>query len=105
MENKSKNVEDIFIPARFAKVKTDRRIREQEKSYHEKAINFLNDYNFNEEIEKACQEMCRTIPSIKVGSDRQLAYAIRDLLSQLGYSAKVALAFDCYQIDVNWIDK
>lgn len=105
MENKDKSIEDIFIAARTAKVKTDIWIREQEKTYREKAIEFLNTYNFNEEIEKACREMCRTIPSIKMGRDRQLAYAVRDLLSELGYSAKVAMFCDYYQIDVNWLDK
>lgn len=103
MENKDKGIEDIFITAKIAKVKTDILVREQERTYREKAIEFLNTYNFNEKIEKACREMSRTIPSIKIGQDRQLAYAVRNLLAELGYSAKVIIFCDCYQIEVNWL--
>lgn len=48
------NLKKIFISADCAKIKTNNNIREREKFYQKKAIDFLNKYNFNEVIEEAC---------------------------------------------------
>ena len=96
------NLEEMFISARAAKVITNNHIREQEELYQKKAIDFLNKYNFNEIVAKACEERRFSIPPIQV-MERTLAYAMRDVLIKLGYNVKVNNALSSvYSIDVNW---
>ena len=98
------NLEEVFISARHAKMNTNNHIREREELYQKKAIDFLNKYNFNEVVAKACEERRFFIPSIKV-EERELAYAITNILVTLGYSAKVEMFSGIYSINVHWNNK
>ena len=92
------DLEEMFIPARYA----NNYIREQEEFYQKKAIDFLNKYNFNQVVEKACEKRCFSIPPIQI-EEKELAYAIRDILVKLGYNVKVNNMLDSmYSISVNW---
>ena len=95
------NLEEIFISARCAKVITNNHIREREELYEKKAIDFLNKYNFNEVIAKACEERRFSIPPIQIEEDN-LAYAVRNALSTLGYTVKIKKFNNTYNIDINW---
>ena len=81
-------LETMFISAKNAKLNTNNYIREREEIYRNKAIDFLNKYNFNKVITKACEERRFSISPIPI-EERELAYAVRDDLSTLGYSTKV----------------
>lgn len=96
------NLEEIFTSARAAKVLTNNHIREQEEFYQKKAIDFLNKYNFNQVVSKACEERTFFISPIQI-EEKELAYAIRNVLLKLGYNVKVNNKLDnIYSISVNW---
>ena len=96
-------LETMFISAKNAKLNTNNYIREREEIYRNKAIDFLNEYNFNEVITKACEERRFSISPIPI-EERELAYAVRDVLSTLGYSTKVNKFNNVYSIDVKWME-
>ena len=100
MEN-MEDLETMFISARHAKINTNNYIREREEIYRNKAIDFLNKYNFNKVITKACEERRFSISPISV-EERELAYAVRDVLAVLGYTARVNMINSTYNINVNW---
>ena len=100
MEN-MEDLETMFISARHAKINTDNYIREREEIYRNKAIDFLNKYNFNKVITKACEERCFSIPSIQI-EERELAYAVGDVLNTLGYMVRVKIINGIYSIDIHW---
>ena len=95
------NLEEMFISARHAKINTNNHIREQEELYRKKAIDFLNKYNFNEVVAKACEERRFSISPIRF-EDRELAYTVREVLSELGYTIKINNFNNVYNIDVSW---
>ena len=95
------NLEEMFTSARAAKINTNNHIREQEELYRKKAIDFLNKYNFNEVVAKACEERRFSISPIRF-EDRELAYTVREVLSELGYTIKINKFNDVYNIDVSW---
>ena len=95
------NLEEMFTSARAAKINTDNHIREREELYQKKAIDFLNKYNFNEVVAKACEERHFSISPIQI-EERELAYAVRDILDTLGYIAKVIMLNSVYSININW---
>ena len=95
------NLEEMFISARCAKVITNNHIREREELYEKKAIDFLNKYNFNEVIAKACEERRFSISPIQI-EEKELAYAVRDILDTLGYIAKVIMLNSVYSVNVKW---
>ena len=96
------NLEEMFISARCAKVITNNHIREREELYEKKAIDFLNKYNFNEVIAKACEERRFSIPPIQIEEDN-LAYAVRDVLSTLGYTVKIDKFNNTYNLNISWM--
>ena len=99
-----RNMEDLetmFISARHAKMNTNNHIREQKEFYRKEAIDFLNKYNFNKVISKACEERCFSIPPIQI-KERELAYAVGDVLDTLGYMVRVKIINGIYSIDVHW---
>ena len=96
------NLEEIFISARHAKVITNNHIREREELYQKKAIDFLNEYNFNEVVAKACEDKLFSIPPIEIGPDRELTCALKDLLRKLGYTVKTTVNGDSYRVDISW---
>lgn len=96
------DLETMFISARHAKINTNNYVREREELYQKKAIDFLNKYNFNKVISKTCEERCFSIPPIEVGSDRELACAIRDLLRELGYTVQTSVNCALYRVYVSW---
>lgn len=95
------NLEEMFTSARAAKINTNNHIREQEELYRKKAIDFLNKYNFNEVVAKACEERRFSISPIRF-EDRELAYTVREVLSELGYTIKINNFNNVYSIDVKW---
>lgn len=96
------NLEEMFISARRAKMNTNNHIREQEEFYQKKAIDFLNKYNFNQVVLKACEERTFFISPVQI-EEKELAYAIRSVLLKLGYNVKVNNMLDnTYSISVNW---
>lgn len=95
------NLEEMFISADCAKIRTNNHIREQEELYEKKAIDFLNKYNFNEVIAKACKDRCFSIPPIQIEEDN-LAYAVREALSALGYIVKMKKFNNTHSIDISW---
>ena len=97
------NLEEMFISARHAKINTNNHIREQEELYRKKAIDFLNKYNFNEVVAKACEERRFSISPIRF-EDRELAYTVREVLSELGYTIKINKFNNVYNIDVSWME-
>ena len=97
------NLEEMFTSARAAKINTNNHIREQEELYRKKAINFLNKYNFNEVVAKACEERRFSISPIRF-EDRELAYTVREILSELGYTIKINKFNNVYNIDVSWME-
>ena len=97
------NLEEMFISARHAKINTNNHIREQEELYRKKAIDFLNQYNFNEVVAKACEERRFSISPIRF-EDRKLAYTVREVLSELGYTIKINKFNNVYNIDVSWME-
>ena len=97
------NLEGMFTSARAAKINTNNYIREREELYQKKAIDFLNKYNFNEVVAKACEERHFSISPIRF-EESTLAYAVRDVLSTLGYSTKVNKFNNVYSIDVKWME-
>ena len=97
------NLEEMFTSARAAKMNTNNHIREREELYQKKAINFLNKYNFNEVITKACEERRFYISPIQI-EERELAYAVRDILSTLGYATKINKFNNVYSIDIRWME-
>lgn len=96
------NLEEMFTSARCAKIRTDNYIREREKFYQDEAIDFLNKYNFNEVVAKACEERRFSIPPIEIGPDRELTCAIKELLRKLGYTVKTTINCDSYEVYVSW---
>lgn len=96
------NLEEMFTSARAAKMNTNNHIREREKLYQKKAIDFLNKYNFNEVVAKACEERRFSISPIRF-EESTLAYAVRDVLSTLGYTTKVNKFNNVYNIDISWM--
>ena len=97
------NLEEMFISAKVAKIRTNHYIHEQEELYKKKAIDFLNKYNFNEIVEKACcKDKLFSISPIEVGPDKELTCAIRDLLRELGYTVKTTVNGDSYRVYVSW---
>ena len=97
------NLKEMFISARRAKINTNNHIREQEELYRKKAIDFLNKYNFNEVVAKACEERRFSISPIRF-EDRELAYTVREVLSELGYTIKINKFNNVYNIDVSWME-
>ena len=95
------NLEEMFTSARAAKMNTDNHIREREELYQKKAIDFLNKYNFNEVVAKACEERRFSISPIRF-EESALAYAVRDVLSMLGYTTKINNFNNVYNIDISW---
>lgn len=95
------NLEEMFISARCAKINTNNYIREREKFYQDEAIDFLNEYNFNEVITKACEERRFSISPIPI-KEKELAYAVRDVLVVLGYTARAITFNGTYSVNVNW---
>ena len=97
------NLEEMFTSARAAKINTNNYIREREELYQKKAIDFLNKYNFNEVVAKACEERRFSISPIQI-EERELAYAVRDILSTLGYATKINKFNNVYSIDIRWME-
>lgn len=97
------NLEEMFTSARAAKINTNNHIREQEELYRKKAIDFLNKYNFNNVVAKACEERRFSISPIRF-EDRKLAYTVREVLSELGYTIKINNFNNVYNIDVSWME-
>lgn len=98
------DLEAMFISARHAKIRTMNYIHEREKLYEKKAIDFLNEYNFNGVVEKACcKDRYFSIPPIQI-EERELAYAVREVLSALGYTTKINKFNNTYNIDISWTD-
>ena len=97
------NLEEMFTSARAAKMNTNNHIREREELYRKKAIDFLNKYNFNEVVAKACEERRFSISPIRF-EDRELAYTVREVLSELGYTIKINKFNNVYNIDVSWME-
>lgn len=95
------NLEEMFTSARAAKMNTNNHIREREELYQKKAIDFLDKYHFNEVIAKACEERRFFISPIQI-EERELAYAVRDILSTLGYVTKINNFNNVYSIDIRW---
>ena len=100
--NNMENLEEMFISARHAKINTNNYIHEQEELYQKKAIDFLNKYNVNKVISKACEDRLFSIPPIEVGPDRELTCAIKDLLRELGYTVKTTVNGDSYRVYISW---
>ena len=100
MEN-MEDLETMFISAKHAKINTNNYIHEREELYRNKAIDFLNKYNFNKVITKACEERRFSISPIPI-EERELAYAVRDVLAVLGYTARVNMLNGTYSVNVNW---
>ena len=98
------NLEEMFTSARAAKMNTNNHIREREELYQKKAIDFLDKYHFNEVITKACEERRFSISPISI-EERELAYAVRDVLAVLGYTVKVNILNGTYSVNVNWNGK
>lgn len=99
-----KNMEDLetmFISAKNAKINTNNYIHEREELYRNKAIDFLNKYNFNKVITKACEERRFSIPPIQI-EESTLAYAVRDVLFSLGYTTRVNKLNNTYNINIDW---
>ena len=96
------NLEEIFTSARVAKIRTNHYIHEQEELYKKKAIDFLNKYNFNKIVEKACEDKLFSIPPIEIGPDRELTCALKDLLRGLGYTVKTTVNGDSYRVYISW---
>ena len=96
------NLEEMFISARHAKVITNNHIREQEELYQKKAIDFLKVYNFNEVVAKACEKRQFSISPIPF-KESALAYAVRDVLSTLGYTVKVDKFNNTYNLNISWM--
>ena len=96
------NLEEMFIPAEVAKTKTENSFQKREEVNREKAINFLKECNFNKIIEEACEKSYYYVPSIIIGSDKKLAYAVRDLLCSLGYRTEVFSDKQLFEIYINW---
>lgn len=95
------NLEEMFTSARIAKINTNNYIREREELYQKKAIDFLNKYNFNEVVAKACEERRFSISPIPI-EEKELAYAVRDVLTVLDYRVKVIMLNSTYSVNVNW---
>ena len=95
------NLEEMFTSARAAKINTNNYIREREETYRNKAIDFLNKYSFNKVITKACEERRFSISPISI-EERELAYAVRDVLAVLGYTVRVNMLNGTYNVNVNW---
>ena len=100
MEN-MEDLETIFISAKNAKINTNNYIHEREEFYRNKAIDFLTKYNFNKVITKACEDRLFSIPPIQI-EERELAYAVRDILDTLGYIVKVNMFNNIYSVNVKW---
>ena len=98
------NLEEMFTSARAAKINTNNHIREQEELYQKKAIDFLDKYHFNEVVAKACEERRFSISPIPI-EERELAYAVRDVLAVLGYTVKINMLNSTYSVNVNWNGK
>ena len=96
------DLETMFISARHAKINTNNYIHEREEFYQKKAIDFLNKYNVNKVISKACEDRLFSIPPIEVGPDRELTCAIKDLLRELGYTVKTTVNGDSYSVYISW---
>ena len=96
------NLEEMFTSARDAKINTNNYIHEREELYRNKAIDFLNKYNFNKVITKACEDRLFSIPPIEIGPDRELTCALKDLLRELGYTVKTTVNGDSYRVYISW---
>ena len=95
------DLETMFISAKNAKINTNNYIREREEFYRNKAIDFSNKYNFNKVITKACEDRLFSIPSIQI-EEKELAYAVKDILDTLGYITKVNILNSIYSVNVRW---
>ena len=95
------NLEEMFTSARAAKMNTDNHIHEREELYQKKAIDFLDKYHFNKVITKACEERRFSISPIPI-KEKELAYAVRDVLVVLGYTARAITFNGTYSVNVNW---
>ena len=100
--NNMENLEEMFISARHAKINTNNYIHEREELYQKRAIDFLNKYNFNKVITKACEDRLFSIPPIEIGPDRELTCALKDLLRKLGYTVKTTVNGDSYRVYISW---
>lgn len=92
----------MFITGQDANRKTKEVREAREQKNLADAINFLQEYKFNEKVMEACEREQFMLPVFISIDDSQVANAVSKILRDYGYNTTRRLRGAKYQISVSW---
>lgn len=94
-----------FISAADVIKMTEDAERDRKKDARKKAIQFLEDFGFNEKIQEAAKNKQWTLREPIFIEDYEVAEALCNIVQELGYTAKPhhhGYGVKCYRIIIGW---